>query len=354
MKTILNEKANDRHSVDSPLVLLRTHADRATGFGHLMRLLSIGDALRESGLRVKLLLHGDEPAQSLARRYEFEPEPSGPEFSVAEVRRDDRPAGIFLDSYLYRSDYPAAWRAAGVAVGIVDDMADRGLRADLMINPNVTAEDHRERYLADGNENLLLGIDYMPLRRAIRQERQSEPDSFPRLLIIFGASDIGHKTAWVVDALAGVDEPYAVDVVIGPESPTLELIKQAAEKARKRGREVLVHHAPSQLPQLMVRATLAISAGGVTASELAYLGRPALLIPTAENQVAAAQRWADLNVHRRLKHTDDPIELRAELHLLLGAPNLRLAMGANGRHLVDGRGAERIAKLADNWLRRRQ
>lgn len=348
----MSEEAKRSQPDNSPLVLLRAQADKSTGFGHLMRILSIDDSLRERGIRAKILLHGDEPAITLAGQDGCLLELTGPDFSPDEVRQPEKPAVLIVDSYRYRNDYLAAWRAAGVAVAIIDDLADRALRADLVINPNITAEDYRRTYEADGNENILLGLDYMPIRPAIRKERKSAPDEFPRLLITFGAADIGHKTAWVVDSLVGVDEPYAVDVVIGPDSPTLDLIEQAAAKARQRGREVIVHHAPSQLPQLMARATLAISAGGVTAGELAYLGRPTLLIPTADNQVAAARRWADLNVHRLLKHPDDPIELRAELHLLLGAPNLRLAMGANGRHLIDGHGAARIAKLVDNWLRK--
>ena len=47
---------------NAPVILCRTHADAATGFGHLMRMLTLAEALRERGAQVRFALGGDPAA----------------------------------------------------------------------------------------------------------------------------------------------------------------------------------------------------------------------------------------------------------------------------------------------------
>jgi len=330
-------------------ILLRTHADADTGFGHLIRICTLGESLANRGLNVRMALGGDEAAFARAREVGCNPEKIV-DFDPSEANVADKPDAVLVDSYLYGDDYLAAWRAAGVKVVIVDDLADRGLVADFVINPNVVANEYRKIYKDLDCGRLLLGPHYAIIRPEIVAELETASVEPPRVLIIFGASDIGGNTAVAVRALSKADSSFALDVVVGPDAPTLADIEQAVNEALEAGRETVLHIAPHNLPRLMAEATMAVSAGGVTAAELACLGRPAVLLSVADNQTLAAQRWQDLSIHRMTATPLDPLQLRAEVDLMMRSINMRELMGVTGRRLIDGKGATRVANELAQWL----
>ncbi len=335
------------------VIRCRTHADAASGFGHLMRMLTLADALRKRGVTIQLALGGDEKAFNLAQARGYAPERCGA-FDPEEAAATNPPAAIVVDSYLFGPEYLQAWRAMGVPVAIVDDLADRELPADLVINPNITADEYRSIYRRLGGRRLLLGLSYALLRPELFSVRTVEPATPPHALIIFGATDIGRRTAWAVRALAESTEMFALEVVIGPGAPTRAEVEAAVVDTRQTGRPIELVFAPEDLPARMARAALAVSAGGVTATELACIGRPAVLSPVADNQLMAARRWAEANVHRLVRDPSDAAELRAQVSVLMRSPHLRQAMGANGRQLVDSKGAMRAAGEILAWLGREE
>lgn len=336
-----------------PVILCRTHADAKSGFGHLIRVVTLADALRENGLDVRLALSGDQSAFTWAQLHGYRPR-RRKRFEPEEISLDDLPAAVVVDSYLYSRKYLAAWRQAGVKTIIIDDLADRSLRANLVINPNIIAEEFRFTYEQNGCRRLLLGLEYALIRPEIQAERNTPPAREPTVLVIFGATDVGGRTARVIQGLAEATQPFRLEAVIGPGAQTAVEVERAVEMGKARGRQVEMLTAPQDFAWQMARATLAVSAGGVTATELACLGRPAVLVPVAENQIMAAHQWQEKNVHRLVKDPSDMIGLRAQVGLLLDSPNVRQAMSAIGRQLVDGRGASRVAAQISQWLGREQ
>jgi spore coat polysaccharide biosynthesis predicted glycosyltransferase SpsG len=99
--------------------------------------------------------------------------------------------------------------------------------------------------------------------------------------------------------------------------------------------------------ELLLEADLAMVAGGITLYEAACLGTPALVVSHNELQQVTASRFDALGISRNLGLASalSSSQMEEAVLKLAGDVGLRAKMGAYGRELVDGRGAERIEEL---------
>jgi spore coat polysaccharide biosynthesis predicted glycosyltransferase SpsG len=175
---------------------------------------------------------------------------------------------------------------------------------------------------------------------AIAPDRPAAAPEVRRVLLMTGGVTPGPLVGELVSVVRAALPEALIDVVVGPYGSA------PVRKPAWQGR-VFVHHDPSDLRDLMLRADLAISAGGQTAYELAATMTPTLGIRLAENQM--------INLHG-LSRAGCLVDLGAPeesgFHQRLGEALARAAgdvearrrMGEQGRRLVDGQGASRVAQ----------
>jgi spore coat polysaccharide biosynthesis predicted glycosyltransferase SpsG len=99
------------------------------------------------------------------------------------------------------------------------------------------------------------------------------------------------------------------------------------------------------MPELLAWADLAITAGGSTSWEMAFMGLPALMLVLSKDQESIADSLEQRGVVRNLGWADrvSPEQLATAIHSLRNNAGLREKMSAAGGHLVDGRGSQRVA-----------
>jgi spore coat polysaccharide biosynthesis predicted glycosyltransferase SpsG len=100
------------------------------------------------------------------------------------------------------------------------------------------------------------------------------------------------------------------------------------------------------MPELMARSDLAISAGGGTCDELAFLRVPMFLIAIAKNQEQAVEAYGRNKVAvvaGRLTVLNRG-GLAASLRKVIVDKNLRSEISAKAGKLVDGQGACRVVE----------
>jgi spore coat polysaccharide biosynthesis predicted glycosyltransferase SpsG len=100
------------------------------------------------------------------------------------------------------------------------------------------------------------------------------------------------------------------------------------------------------MPQVISHAELAISAGGGTCYELAFMKVPMFLITMARNheRTVEAYGWAKAAVAAGWFHALERKSLAASLRGLIGDSTLRRELVKNARRMVDGRGAQRVVE----------
>lgn len=98
---------------------------------------------------------------------------------------------------------------------------------------------------------------------------------------------------------------------------------------------------------LLLRADLAVTAGGQTMYECLATGIPAIAVRTADNQarqLRAAVRHGAVLDGGQVGTEAHPGELQRSLVDALASASLRRRLSATGMRLVDGRGALRLAR----------
>lgn len=341
-------------------MVVRADAGPATGTGHVMRCLALGQEWVRQGGKVEFLSRGTNDL--LRQRLESagfrltpvdRPHPDQKDLRSTLIRLDRlavetgaRP-WLVLDGYHFDEDYQSAIRRAGHRLLVIDDFAPLNeYQADIILNQNTGSEDRF--YNCRPDTLLLLGSRYVLLRPeflAFTGWKRQIPELATKILVTLGGSDPNNVTLKVIGALGKAElGPAEVRIVVGPENPNLKALKGALAGL---GLNAELTTKVKDMPHLMSWADLAVSAGGTTAWEMAFMGLPSAVIILAENQVGVARglerQGAGLNLGWFDQVTQD--KLGQVIKDLAQDHGLRKKLSLGGHQLVDGWGIKRVATL---------
>ena len=309
-------------------LLLRAESGAAIGMGHRMRCLALAQAWRDCGGLARFALPHSSPGS-----------PEDARQLAARARAIDAD-WVVVDGYVFGPEYQRALQAAGCKVLLLDDCGHGGrYSAHLILNQNLHAVESlygdRAAYT-----RLLLGSQYTLLRREFRRlaSRCRAISPGRRILVTLGGSDPDNVTAQILESIrsSGLANAELI-VVAGPANPWRDRIAAAATKLPFPARV----ETRADMPALMAWADVAISAGGSTCWELAFMGVPFLVLPIADNQRPIAASLCARGVALPWSWNHGPERLSG----LLEDTALRAGMARRGRELVDGQGAVRVAGL---------
>ena len=338
-----------------PRILFLADAGPTVGGGHVMRSLTLAQALASEGATCVFL------ATPVARavleafgagvaRIDID-SPSLAALVEAAAHRAQAFDAVVIDHYgLSAPDHRAI--AGGRPTLVIDDLANRPLAADLVLDSGPARKTADYDGLIPPRAELLLGPHHAPvrpafgaLRKAALARRATAP-KVGRILVSLGLTDVGAITGRVVDLMLPLLEKEGIadvtlDVVLGSGAPSLPgLCDLAAREPR------LALHVDSQdMPRLTLEADLAVGAGGSSSWERCVLALPTLLLVLADNQREASQALAGADAVLALDVAAPDFEtaFRTDLARLLADPALRDRLSAASASVCDGRGAARVA-----------
>lgn len=321
-------------------ILFICAAGSTVGGGHVMRSLTLARALETRGATCAFLV-SPEVAPEVAKLLDaFAPD-------MARANSDDGFDALVFDSYaLTAHDHRAV--AKGRPALVIDDLADRPLAADLVLDsgPARTARDYAG--LVPPTARLLLGPGYAPVRpafAALREAalaRRAERAPVGRILVSLGLTDVGGVTGRVVDLLRPIVGAARLDIVLGGGASSLPALRAlAADDPR-----LTLHVDTPRMPELILAADLAIGAGGSTTWERCVLALPTLTLILADNQVAAARALeaAGVTTCLAVEAPDFDAAFVDASRMLLADADKRAALSRASAAVCDGRGAERAAE----------
>lgn len=354
------------------LVAIRCDASITIGSGHVRRCLALAEALAERGCS-PLFICRDLPGHLAAlirnRGFTvtllpspsrpFEPAADAPPHAAwlgvswmqdaAETEAAIRNAGaqaewLVVDSYALDGRWSARLRSHVRRILAIDDLNDRPLEADLVLDPGLDAS--MSRSAQRGHRADLLGPRYAlldPIYGSLRPQAKVRTAPPRKILISFGGVDTLGVTLMVMETIVALHRPgLEVDVVLSRHSPSFakaQLIANECPWMR------LSEQLPSLAP-LMLAADLAFGAAGGTSWERLCLGLPAAVLTMADNQRSVATALQRHHLARWIgdARTLEPDDLRAALAEVLDAP-ADIEWFDRTRAIVDGRGAARVAAL---------
>ncbi|WP_374655724.1 UDP-2,4-diacetamido-2,4,6-trideoxy-beta-L-altropyranose hydrolase [Dongia sp.] len=358
-------QANAQHRVRTAMandpsagvVVFRMTANAKIGMGHAMRCHALATRLEALGWRCywaataeTLAFLGDNTPPHL--RIELRDEDAAADAARigAAVRHCD---ALIVDDYDVSTDFAQAVRQFAEQIVYFDDLANRPMDADLIVNPTPGDWTSRYKKLNRRDARLLIGPDMALLRQQFQARRGTRQQMLnatgqampiKRILVAFGGVDPLNGTGLALDMLAQQAD-LSVDVVLGGQAPYIEDVKR---QVAAMGPRVKLWTDVADMAAMMMEADLAIGAPGTSTWERGCVGLASLLVGIAENQrdnAAIVERAGAGLVAGFL--TAEPREavaatLAAQFRDLQQHPAKRRTMALAAMKLCDGRGTQRV------------
>lgn len=336
-------------------VAIRADASAQVGTGHLKRCLTLAHALRACGAQVAFVsrrIDGVAPALLQAQPFACEWLPQGASAEEEDARISAQAPAPRAAAWVVVDHYGlgAAWHAlvrgqTGARIAAIDDLANRPLAPDLLLDPNLHA-DHAAKYrdALQGTPKLLSGPRYALLDQAYANSaRYRVHDSVRSIGIFMGGTDPTGACLAAVRACrqeAGFQGP--VEVVSSPLAPDYPaLLALCARWPDTRVLDGLPH-----LADFFQRHDLQIGAGGGATWERCCIGVPTLACDVAPNQLSTLPALEAEGAVVWVRGGGDLARtLGQALGPLLRDARLRRGLSARAQALVDGRGAARVAAV---------
>lgn len=360
----------------SQSIAFRVDSSRIIGLGHLMRCLTLANALREGGGQCLFVMRNHEgnaarivkreghdvamlPAETVAADQDSADDlPKHAAWLGARWDEDARQTlfelsgrpfdWLVVDHYGIDFRWQKMLRAHVGNIMVIDDLADRRHDCDVLLDQTYGRNAADYGQLTPQGCKVLAGSQYAVLRpefaalRAYSLARRAN-SKLERILISMGGTDPDNVTVDVLAALKLSPLPTSctIDVVLGSGAPCVDAVRQVAAEMPW---PTTVRVDVSDMAQLMAGADLAIGAAGATSWERCCLGVPSIIFVLAENQRMVADNMEEVGAAVVLSSAAGLLgKLRDCVSVLVKSPDLRSSLSAIAATLTDGNGAMRVS-----------
>ncbi len=344
------------------MIFFRADGNSKIGTGHIMRCLSIADALKRNEEESVFIIADDSMQKLISDRgykthilsADFKKMADNIEQTIALINNCDARC-LIVDSYYVTAEYLSQLKEH-IKLVYIDDLAAFAYPVDVLINYNIYADtiDYKRLYTEQGVAlpQLLIGTDYVPLRSMFsditpRPIRETVKD----VLISTGGSDPIHLAVDLIRALRTDDkmDKITFHFLIGAMNPDRNEIEQLAGKMDN----VVLHCNVSDMKSLICSCDIAVSAAGSTLYEICACGVPLITYVLADNQIKGAKAFEKKAVAfncgdiRILK--DKAKCIFETIYLLINDRVMRSNMHRNCINAINSCGAEKIVNEIEEF-----
>lgn len=329
------------------MVIIRADGNAAIGAGHLMRCLTIADAIHDKVLFVCADKESAQAAQSRGYQTVVLSTDYRNMESELPLWGNWEPDVILVDSYYVTDRYLEGLRNLSPVV-LLDDMAQHAYPVTAVVNYNAFAQQAVYAKLYQGTETMYyVGSSYIPVREQFLHRNYQVRETVRNVLITTGGGDQDNIAGRILETLSCYEVCF--HVVTGRYNPYEKEWQHLAQVQKK----VFVYNNVENMAELMERCDLAVTAGGTTVYELAAVGVPFICFSYACNQEALAAYVGEQNIagYAGAYHQNGEAtlkQLRTCFEELIESFLLRRERSSKQKQLVDGLGAARVAKLLVN------
>ncbi|AXY67718.1 UDP-2,4-diacetamido-2,4,6-trideoxy-beta-L-altropyranose hydrolase [Thermosynechococcus sichuanensis E542] len=306
------------------LVVFRVDSATQIGTGHVMRCLTLAEALREQGAHCTFICR-NHPSNiySLIEKKNFPlyllKNPSDCTSSndnwlgVSQI--DDaeetieiikflkiKPDWLIVDHYAIDVTWENRLRGHTKKIMVIDDLANRVHDCDVLLDQNYTNCWNKYERLVPKNCRVLLGLEYALLRpqfinarQKLEQEGRHSLD-YRKVFIFFGGVDKENYTGKALDILLELGD-FAPEVVIGCQNPHHEVLQEKMYQFPNGHLHVQVDN----IAEIMMRCSWYLGAGGSITWERMCLGLTGIVIPISDNQIEFSNALDSDGFHRVIR-----------------------------------------------------
>lgn len=332
--------------------IVRVDGGRQWGMGHVVRCVTLTQALSSRGADVTFVMRDDPLGSVYVNMAGFQviniPKHDDPVETARLIRRH-HPGLLITDLYPTTNAYLRRLGSTGAQVVCLTALGQVQVPADIVINGDVRFQGHvpTVNQLA---ARCYVGPKYFILRPEFRNgdgPRRRITQTTSNILVTVGGTAPRRFVLRILLALERVTARLHVTVVLGA-APWRRASQ--GEVLRVGARPVRVISGVEQMAELMRTSDLAITAGGFTLYELAATGTPSVVFCQRAHQTQTARTFERLGSCRFLGLWDQVKEghLARVVTDLIDSPARRRTMSMAGLAVVDGGGLRRVVDILTN------
>ena len=313
--------------------------------GHIVHVLPVVDTIirdgcldmSDPGEYAANLIHSDWLGASQALDAE----------ACALILAAQSPDWLIVDHYALDARWERALTLHYRKLMVIDDLADRYHACDLLLDQTFCRDEADYLSLVPPDCRLMCGSQYALLRpefsalRPYSLERRKHP-ALRNLLVSMGGVDKDNVTGQVLQELSFCRLPAdsKITVIMGATAPWLGDVRLQA-KVMPQPTTVLV--GVSNMAKLMADSDLAIGAAGATSWERCCLGLPTIMLPLAVNQAQSCRRLSEVRAGLMISEVKKlgeqlPLILRKLAHEL----KILSEIAVSSASITDGSGVGRV------------
>lgn len=314
--------------------------------GHMMRCLSIARTAKRLGINAFFII-SDNNAVDLLDKYSMQysvidvewDKPENEIEKLINLIREKNIKNIVIDKYEITEKYLHDV-SKETKVWYIDDIKKFKYPVYGIINYTVGAEKFSGEKVYSLGKNLLLGSKYSPLRESF--EKYAEPrkikSKIKELLILSGGGNETFLVEKLMDYFVEYDELH-ITTICGRLCENVDAL-------REKYKGIEIYQNVDDIENYMLRADLAISAGGSTVYELCACGTPSMIYSVADNQMGNVNELINQKAAIYIGDVryDDLKSNISDALITLNNPKARQELSKKMQELVDGKGAERIVR----------
>lgn len=256
---------------------------------------------------------------------------------------------MIVDHYAFDARWHKRVRdALRARLAVIDDLADRSLRADVAIDHNFHL-DHQDKYrhLIGGIDRLLAGPRFALISGAyVASPKYAFREDVTSIGIFMGGVDLLGANVLALEAVRAAGFGGDVEIVLTSANPDTALIQTRADAD---GRCSVSRDLPN-LARFFARHDLQIGAGGGAIWERCCMAAPTIGLVCAENQRHSLPYLHDMRallaVDTLALAPENRLRcLREAITMMLSNPSLRRDLSENAAQLVDGQGTARVVEI---------
>ncbi len=361
-------------------IIFRTDASVQIGIGHVMRCITLADALKAKGGECKFICReheGNLIEQIRQRGHVAVSLPIdlgnlanhnvkergvlshaswlGTDWTIDAAQTkviagETEVDWLIVDHYALDIRWEQSLRSSCRKLMVIDDLADRKHDCDILLDQGLGSNAYSYDGIVPEGCNILIGPSYAMLRpefadlRDFSLRRRLIP-KLEHLLISMGGVDHADATGHILKSLIDCRLPkdISITVVMGSHAPWLEQVKLIATKMPY-PTKVMVN--VQNMAVLMANSDLAIGASGSTSWERCSLGLPSLIGVFGANQKSIAN---ELVLAGAAKKFDRPTEVTIMIKDLFNNLESLSNMSKYAAEVTDGCGTQRVvAQFLEN------
>lgn len=339
-------------------VLLRADASPTQGTGHVMRCLTLAEALYKRNHEVFLMTNASGISWLDDAIYKSA-------VQVLRCERDDidfnfvnsvAPDWVVVDSYKIPSWKISTLTNVVRTLAIIDG-DDRGIKATAFLDQNLGAELTHQAEVE--NLSYLAGIEFVLIRDALLLEKKPLPTTLNEssessetklnLVAMMGGSDPTGSILEVCKIVSDIPHHVKVSLVVD------EKWESSVKSTLSCESNVNVIAPTSELSNILAHADLAISAAGTSSWEICTLGIPSVLVAVVDNQLKTMEALFSAGLALGLDATGSnkanlSDSLRTQIMSLISNKQLRKQITRHCLDMFDGKGKDRVVDFLESRI----